>query len=134
MAFRRMELSRDETHRRSWPTSFKEEVVLASLAPDANVSSIAREHDLDVSLVYKWRRRFGVKKVDEKQSVAPFIPVAIGAVADTKEVLAGERPSSPRPRRSRVSIDVSGGRTIRVASDIDPEVLARLLDVVDRQR
>tara|TARA_R110002020_G_scaffold464588_1_gene685386 strand:+ start:441 stop:845 length:405 start_codon:yes stop_codon:yes gene_type:complete len=134
MAFRRMQLSRDETRRRSWPTSFKEEVVLASLASDANVSSIAREHDLDVSLVYKWRRQFGVKKVDETQSVAPFVPVTIGAIADTNEVLMAARPSSPRPRRSRVSIDVSGGRTIRVASDIDPEVLARILDVVDRRR
>jgi transposase len=41
--------------------------------------------------------------------------------------------SRPRKRASIVTIELGGGRRLRVESDIDTEALARILDVLERR-
>ncbi|WP_442872977.1 transposase [Aurantimonas sp. C2-3-R2] len=88
-----------------WPTSFKEQVVLETLVPGASVSAIARQHDIDTSLIYRWRRQFRVEKVDGVGG-GRFLPVAISdQVPGTpgKTEVATRTAGRSKPRRTRAS-------------------------------
>ncbi|MEC5293436.1 hypothetical protein VSX64_23000 [Aurantimonas sp. C2-6-R+9] len=98
-----------------------------------------RQHDIDTSLIYRWRRQFCVEKADEVGDGEQFLPVAIsnqvlGTPAKTQVATRTTgRPKSRRSRASRIEIKFAGGSTIRVDAGIDAEALARILDVVDRR-
>ncbi|WP_429614899.1 transposase [Sphingobium olei] len=42
--------------RRRWSLDEKLAMVVASMAPGASIGKVARAADVDVSLIYKWRR------------------------------------------------------------------------------
>ncbi|HDZ74958.1 MAG TPA: hypothetical protein ENH55_19765 [Aurantimonas coralicida] len=137
VAFQQIDIARDRGRRRPWPTSFKEQVVLETLVPGASVSAIARQHDIDTSLIYRWRRQCRVEKVDDVGG-GRFLPVAIsdqvpGTRGKTEVATRTAGRSKPRRAASRIEIELAGGRTIRVDAGIDAEALARILDVVDRR-
>lgn len=63
--------------RRRWSLDEKLALVEASMVPGASIADVARAADVDVSLIYKWRRML-VSAVPEAQSLATqFAEVAI---------------------------------------------------------
>jgi transposase len=52
-------------------------LVEASMAPAASIGEVARAADIDVSLVYKWRRMFVVKAPERRRAPPHFAEVAI---------------------------------------------------------
>src|ERR1700681_1280599 len=43
---------------RAWPEALKREIVAASFAPGASVSTVARHYDVNANQVFSWRKRF----------------------------------------------------------------------------
>lgn len=102
----------------NFPSAFKCKVVEASYRPGASVSLIAREHDVNASMVFRWRQQY----LD-----GAFGPVSRGATLLPVEVI--EAPiCTPPPKRlpqephSEILL-VVGKAKLRITGKPDPQTL-----------
>ena len=122
--------------RRRWSQDDKTRIVEETLVPGAKVTEVARRNGGAASVVFTWRRQ---ARTVEK--VGPcFAPVQITAASETSGVRA-KPPSEndmrmrlvPAARTGLIEIDLGNRRRIRVDAQVDPEALARVLDVLERR-
>jgi transposase len=101
-----------------WPETLKREVVAASVALGASVSTVARQDDVNANQVFSWRRRFGQASEAVQPSppkVRPMlVPVTVSTEPETaghhcRHLTAASRSKSPTPSDVRVWLAV--GRT-----------------------
>ena len=121
--------------RRRWSQDDKARIVEETLAPGAKVTEVARRNGIAASVVFTWRRQ---ARTIEK--VGPcFAPVQIAAAETSGE---NAKPLSDDDRRLRpvpvarvglIEIDLGNRRRIRVDAQVDPDALARVLDVLERR-
>jgi transposase len=122
--------------RRRWSQDDKTRIVEETLAPGAKVTEVARRNGVAASVVFTWRRQ--ARTVGK---VGPgFAPVQITAAAETGGVSAkppseidGRMRLVPAARTGLIEIDLGNRRRIRVDAQVDPEALARVLDVLERR-
>ncbi|RVO29796.1 IS66 family insertion sequence hypothetical protein [Sinorhizobium meliloti] len=103
----------------------KEAIVSETLNGDTSVSDVARRHEIDRSLVYRWRREFGV--VENAGARVGFVPVKV-ATPDFPESCTARLQPCP------IEIDVGHGRSVRVGVGFDQATLSRVLEVLQRSR
>jgi transposase len=121
--------------RRRWSQDDKVRIVEETLAPGAKVTEVARRNGVAASVVFTWRRQ--ARTVER---VGPcFAPVQIAAAVTGED---NAKPQSEDARRMRslstarnglIEIDLGNRRRIRVDAQVDPEALARVLDVLERR-
>ena len=122
--------------RRRWSQDDKARIVEETLVPGAKVTEVARRNGVAASVVFTWRRQ---ARTVEK--VGPcFAPVQIAAAVEPSEENAkplskDDRRLQPVPaaRNGLIEIDLGNRRRIRVDAQVDPEALARVLDVLERR-
>jgi transposase len=122
--------------RRRFSVEQKLAVVAEASAPGANISEIARRHELVPAQVFKWRRlaELGVIGIPGASELPSFVAVEI-----TKEAVALPAPIEAGPRRRRrrksglIEIELGGGRRVRVDRDVDAGALDRVLAVLSRR-
>jgi len=122
--------------RRRWSQDDKARIVEETLTPGAKVTEVARRNGVAASVVFTWRRQ--ARTVER---VGPcFAPVQIAAAVETSE--NNPKPASEDDRRMRplpaarnglIEIDLGNRRRIRVDAQVDPDALARVLDVLERR-
>ncbi|MER9745175.1 transposase [Mesorhizobium sp. M0187] len=106
-------------------------MVAATFEPGASVSEIARSAGIHVSQLFRWRKELC-------QISAPSVPQLV-PVEVVEALPAPQPPATPSPisrsrkKSSMVTIELGGGRRLRVESDIDSEALGRILDVLERR-
>ena len=132
----RVEVLGGLARRRRWSHDDKARIVEETLAPGAKVTEVARRNGVAASVVFTWRRQ--ARTIEQ---VGPrFAPVQIAAGVATDE--ENSKPSSEDDRRMRqlpaarnglIEIDLGNRRRIRVDAQVDPEALARVLDVLERR-
>ena len=120
-------------------------------APGVSVSVVARRHDLNANLLFKWKRQdeageFGGSLVTAE---APeFVPIGVvgragdggpallARVPDVRAAVAGDVPAGPEERRRPsgletrpgvIEIDLADGSRVRVDGFVDGRALARVL-------
>ena len=132
----RVEVLSGVERRRRWSHDDKMRIVEETLAPGAKVTEVARRNGVAASVVFSWRRQARtVEKVG-----ACFAPVQIAAAVGTGEENS-KLPSEddrrmrqlPAARNGLIEIDLGNRRRIRVDAHVDPEALARVLDVLERR-
>lgn len=121
--------------RRRWSQDDKVRIVEETLAPGAKVTEVARRNGVAASVVFTWRRQ--ARTVER---VGPcFAPVQIAAAVTGED---NAKPQSEDDTRMRslstarnglIEIDLGNRRRIRVDAQVDPEALARVLDVLERR-
>ena len=121
--------------RRRWSQDDKARIVEETLAPGAKVTAVARRNGVAASLVFTWRRQ---ARTSEQQVVPSFAPVQIAATEaeETSKLLpAGDSQgrSVVAARIGLIEIDLGNRRRIRVDAHVDPEALARVLEVLERR-
>lgn len=124
MSIHQLEILAGSMRRRKFTRTCKEAIVLETLTGEMTVTEVARRHDLDRSLVYRWRREFGISERGEEPSA--FVPVKVQAV-DTAIGMPAAASSSA------IEIHVGRGRSIRVNRDFDAPTLSRVLAVLEGQ-
>jgi transposase len=120
--------------RRRWSQDDKARIVEETLAPGAKVTEVARRNGVAASLVFTWRRRARTSE----QIVPSFAPVQITEAEETPKLLsAGDgrvrSGSVAAARIGLIEIDLGNRRRIRVDAHVDPEALARVLEVLERR-
>ena len=122
MSIHRLELLAGSVRRRKFTQAVKEAVVSETLSGEMTVTDVARRHDVDRSLVYRWRRELGVaERVEEP---CAFVPVKVRAPDTTIGMSAAAASSA-------IEIHVGRGRSVRVNRDFDASTLSRVLDVLE---
>jgi len=122
--------------RRRWSQDDKTRIVEETLVPGAKVTEVARRNGVAASVLFTWRRQ-----ARTVAKVGPcFTPVQITGVADTGGENAnlpsengGRMRQLPVARNGLIEIDLGNRRRIRVDAHVDPEALARVLDVLERR-
>ena len=120
--------------RRRWSRDDKARIVEETLAPGAKVTEVARRNGVAASVVFTWRRQ--ARTIE--QAGPRFAPVQIAAAEAVEENL---KPASddrrirqvPAARNGLIEIDLGNRRRVRVDAHVDPEALARVLDVLERR-
>ena len=120
--------------RRRWSQDDKTRIVEETLVPGAKVAEVARRNGVAASVVFTWRRQ---ARTVEKAGVsfAPLQIAADGGQSDSKLLSEDDRRvrSVPTSRPGLIEIDLGNRRRIRVDAHVDPEALARVLDVLERR-
>jgi transposase len=119
--------------RRRWTDAQKREIVAEIDAPNGSVSKVARRYSLHTSLLFRWRRDFAAPRSESVPScvTAPtFVPIALTASLPTPPASALTVPPSSTP----IEILLADGRTVRTASDVNPQALARVVAALEALR
>jgi transposase len=132
--------------RRSWSADQKLRIMSEALEPGATVTAVAERNGVCRSQLYAWLRQARDGRLPgillSPPTAAAFVPVGIDPplTSAPAEARSAEPPSlaccpaPPSRRASVVEISLSNGRGLKVDECIDPNVLARLLAVVDGSR
>jgi transposase-like protein len=140
--------------RRLYTNAFKLNVVRETLRPGASVSIIARRHDLNSNMLFRWRREYhqGLLRDDpqpaDASSAAQFVvdvgvvnknggvtllpPPKPSAQAEAKSSADGkpkDKQSSQGNAGGRIEICLKNGVTVRVSTPFDDGDLQRVLSV-----
>jgi transposase len=112
---------------RSWPEALKREIVAASFAPGASVSTVARHYDVNANQVFSWRKRYRDEPRAPAVRPAPqLVPVVVTAERDAVA-------TPPSSATATIEIDLAGKYRVRVNSGVDAQALRRVLDVLERR-
>lgn len=144
---RRLELITGTGRRRRWSSDDKARIVVASFAPGATVSDVARRHGLSPQQLFAWRREAramfagtaevaaapAVTRLREKpgrsrtdEQVPAFAPVVLAAPV-------GSPPSIPPKRNAPGIIEIAiGDVTVRVIGQVASEAIEAALRAVRR--
>src|ERR1700753_3662226 len=118
--------------RRRWAPDDKARIVEETLAPGAKVTAVARRKGVAASLVFTWRRQARTSE-QVAPSFAPVQSAATEAEETPKLLPAGDSRgrSVVAARIGLIEIDFGNRRRIRVDAHVNPEALARVLEVLE---
>lgn len=112
---------------RSCPEALKREIVAATAAPDASVSQVARQYNVNANQVFNWRKLYLNDLSSSSSTREPgLLPVTI--VADPVGAKAPLPLAGPI-----VEIELGGKYCVRVGKGVDIETLRCVVDVLERR-
>src|ERR1700690_2342185 len=132
----RAEILGPVARRRDWTPAEKAQFLEEALQPGVTVASVADKHGISRGLFYQWmaKARAGLLAgVTVNGLPTPrFVPVRL----EQKNVPAAPVPSKaalpPRTGSCVIEIVLGNGRILKAREAIDPAVLARIVDALDR--
>jgi len=118
--------TKPKQRRRRFTAAYRRRVVEQTLTGADSVSVVARRHDLNANLVFKWRQRYrrGELTSPVEPSLVPIrlTPAALAEPADN--------PSVPASPAGRLDIALAGGHRLSVHGDVDAHVLRLVLETL----
>ena len=108
--------------RPNFSLAFKRQVVEATLQPGASVSLIAREHDVNANLIFRWRHQYQEGLFGPVTQSATLLPVQ---VIEAPTVLP--QVVQPPPECHSVIVVEAGKTTLRITGTPDPQTLKLIL-------
>jgi transposase len=137
--------------RRRWTTEEKRRIVDETRAPGSSVSVVARRHDINANLLFKWKRLEEAGEPEQALLEGPdFLPIGVVGQADDggpallaripgvedghRQNGSGEprRPSGLESRAGVIEIDFPNGTRVRVDAFVDGRALTRVLSALKR--
>ncbi|WP_162235619.1 IS66-like element accessory protein TnpA, partial [Pseudomonas tremae] len=115
-------LTRRAGRRPNFPLDFKRQVVEATFQPGASVSLIAREHDVNANLVFRWRHQYQQGLFGAVTQSTTLLPVqVIEAPIDLPQVVQPQAEG-----HSEIAVEV-GKAKLRITGAPDPQTLQFVL-------
>lgn len=102
--------------RRRWSEEDKRRIVEAAFAPGANVSAVARQSDLNNSVIYQWRKDLSIE-------VARF----------AKVVVRTDKAIASNPAQSAIEVALGNGAHIRIPCSVPADLAASVLKALVRR-
>ena len=113
---------------RRWSTEQKLLMLQEAFGVDGTVSDVARRNDVLPQQIYAWRKKFSLPKLNSPE-IASFIPVSI--IGGSESSSDSSKRSGVRLKCKDVEIVLRNGRLLRIAADMDLEVLSSLVACVE---
>jgi transposase len=112
--------------RRRWRDEDKLRILAEIEQPGANVSEVARRHDVSRGLVWQWRRQLRQERFVLRDRAEPrFLPLQVDGSLP-------QEPVAPASSDSRIEITLPDGTCLRVGHDVDAAALRRVLSALRR--
>jgi transposase len=113
---------------RRWSTEQKLLILQEAFGVDGTVSDVARRNDVLPQQIYAWRKKFSLPKLNSPE-IASFIPVSL--IGGSESSSDSSKRSGVRLKCKDVEIVLRNGRLLRIAADMDLEVLSSLVACVE---
>jgi len=113
--------------RRCWSEAEKRAIVVEASGACTNISAVARRNGIKPSLLFRWKRVYGGGDAPSSPVACAFVPVALPPPPLPTALVTAPPPSS-------IEILLACGHTVRVASDVDPQALARIVAALEGRR
>src|SRR6201982_3068122 len=144
MSYPTVELLGRMERRRRFSVEQKLAILTEATRPGANLSAVARRHEVLLAQVYKWRRlaELGVIGVPGASELPSFVAIEItkdvpslpAPVVEDKSVAADDAPRRrQRKKEGLIESDMEDGGRVRVDRDVDAAALERVLAVLARR-
>ena len=143
-----MSATKDRVKRRRWSLEARQRIIAEALAPGASVAAVARRHDLNANLIFKWLRRSREGWLDRRRAPAKqmtaaqtFVPVEVqpsvvspgwalmSLPAATMPAISG-RESRKSARRGVMEVSLPNGARLSLDADVDAQALRRVLSAL----
>lgn len=132
-SFERIEVITGVARRRRWSVEEKLRIVAESFAVEASVSVVAQRHGLRSNQLFRWRKLAREGVFGPFPAARAFVPVRVAE--DGGPLRLSPPVSTPRPSAgvssaigaSLAEIEFPNGCRLRVAADIEPLALHRLV-------
>jgi len=113
--------------RRRWSEEDKRALVAEVLDSGESVSRVARRHNLNPSMLFCWRKQYGIDRVHANS--ATFTPVVITSSEDARRVQREERIKDDRPV---IELAFESGARLRIQSSADSELVKAVIEAMTR--
>jgi transposase len=141
--------SGEKAGKRRYSPAFKRKVVKESLVPGASVSVVARRHDINSNIVFRWRKEFREarhdREIQSKKGLADAGFVEVDLVGDARGVRLLPAPQKPGGESVKaagpaadgktpglIEIETAGGIKLRLSGRVDDRALRRVLAAIRR--
>ena len=119
--------------RRKWSAAEKAQLLEEALQPDATVISVADKYGISRGLFYRWMARAQAGLLAVRSSDRATAP---GSQAAQREVPVAEPTPAPdsssQKAASFIEVALGNGRILKATESIDPALLARLVEALDK--
>lgn len=121
--------------RRHFSRAFKRQVVEETLVGNRSVSRIARDHDVNANVVFRWRRAYQEGAFDDSASLVPVNMIS-GSLDESAPSVTKPRPVDTRPvdqptdADGHLSITTASGHRLTVSGSVNPAVLQVALETL----
>ena len=123
----KVEILTGAERQRRWSTELKLSILQEAFSADGSVSDVARRHDVLPQQIYAWRKKFSPPELKSPETA--FIPVSLIGASESHS--DGSKRSGAQSRCKDVEIVLRNGRLLRIAADMDLEVLSSLVACVE---
>ena len=140
----RIELITRGERRRVWTLEQKREAIVDSLQPGVRPADVARQHGINASLLYTWRRQMLEGQLGEVPRVLPsFVRVELPSAGTAPATVVSTKPdheatspmacvpSAPGGTAGLIEIALPNGIRVRVNAQFDSRALRRVLTVLE---
>ena len=129
-SYRRIEVITGPVRRRRWTTDEKAQILMESLAPGAQISDVARRHNLNRGLLQAWRRQ-AQQGTARDRAVPAFVPVrCVDDVAPTPVTLP--MPAEALALPGVIELE-TGSLRVRFSGPVDTAALRLVLGQLGRR-
>lgn len=109
--------------RRSYTDDFRRLVVEETLSGVDSVSVVARRHDINTNLVFKWRQKHLLRMRAASEATAALVPIHLQAPEKPNE-------ETPIDAEGVIEIALSGGHRLCVRGAVDAAALRLVLEAL----
>jgi transposase len=113
---------------RRWSREQKLLILQEAFGVDGTVSNVSRRHAVLPQQIYAWRKKFSLPKLNSPE-IASFIPVSF--IGGSESSSDSSKRSGVRLKCKDVEIVLRNGRLLRIAAEVDLEVLSSLIACVE---
>ena len=120
------------TGRRRYSKALKRQIVEECLTGHDSASIVARRHDINANLLFKWRRQYEAGAFRSKPASPALMPIVMKPPGPTCPPVSTSADSVAIPDRGTVEIYLAGGHRLVVAGAPCPVALRTVLEVLSR--
>ena len=124
----KVEILTGAERQRRWSTELKLLILQEAFGADGSVSVVARRHDILPQQIYAWRKKFSSPK-REAVETSSFVPVSV--IGTLESPADCSKRSGLRSRSRDIEVVLRNGRVLRIAADMDLELLSSLIVCVE---
>ena len=116
--------------RRQYSKTLKRQIVEECLAGNDSTSVVARRHDINANLLFKWRRQYDAGVFDNESGSASLVPIVVKSPAQISPPASVNQSTGSHTDIAKLEIHLAGGHRLVAAGTVCPVVLRTALEVL----
>ncbi len=116
--------------RRKYSKALKRQIVEECLAGNDSASVVARRHDINANLLFKWRRLYETGALGNEPGATTLVPIVVKPTAQMRSPAPVVPESGARSNTGNMDICLATGHRLSVAGGVCPVALRTALEVL----